>query len=189
LFLHEGIFQSYAGDFAARSSNLYQNFRSKPRLRRMQNAMVRVMDPPAAVDDAEIAGDQGSVAILHYSTEVEEAGGLTELVRRLINEDAISPSEIAILVSREQKFFCQRLVAAFEAAKVACREEDSTQDLASEPIARLIVDFLLVVSGKREAAAHRRLLDQVVFNYGLDEEHEHQQRSRPPRASRSNVER
>ena len=174
----EGIFQTFADDFAARPSNLYQNFRSKPRLRRMQNAMVRVMDPPAAVDDAEIAGQAGSVDILHYANETEEAAGLAQLIRGLIDNDNVPSSEIAVLVSRDQRFVCQALVAAFTAADIAYREEDTTQDLASEPVARLIVDFLLVVSGQREIAAHRRLLDQVVFNYGLDEEHEYQERSR-----------
>lgn len=140
--------------------------------------MVKVMDPPAAVDDAEISGDKGAVTILHYATDTEEADGLTQLVCGLIKDDGAPPSEIAILVSREQQFFCQSLIAAFEAAGVPYREEDSSQDLASEPVARLIVDFLLVVSGKREATAHRRLLDQIVFNYGYDEEHEYQQRSR-----------
>ena len=65
-----------------------------------------------------------------------------------------------------------------DAVGVPYREEDSTQDLASEPVARLIVDFLLVVCGRRETSAHRRLLEQVVFSYGFDEEHEYRQRSR-----------
>src|SRR5262249_25014819 len=57
----EGIFKTYAADFDAEPLNLYQNFRSAPRLRRMQNAMVRVMDPPAALGDAELQGDDGEI--------------------------------------------------------------------------------------------------------------------------------
>lgn len=174
----EGIFQTFADDFAARRSNLYQNFRSKPRLRRMQNAMVRVMDPPAAVNAAEIEGDEGSIEILHYANDGDEAVGLAQMVRGLIDNDGIPPSEIAVLVSRDQRFVCRPLVAAFSTADIPYREEDSSQDLASEPIARLIVDFLLVVSGRRAIAAHRRLLEQIVFHDGLDEEHEYQERSR-----------
>jgi superfamily I DNA/RNA helicase len=41
----EGIFLTFAEAFDALPLNLYQNFRSAPRLRRMQNAMVKVMDP------------------------------------------------------------------------------------------------------------------------------------------------
>ena len=65
----EGIFESFAEDFDARPLNLYQNFRSAPRLRRMQNAMIRVMDPPAAGDDAELQGDEGTITVLRYATD------------------------------------------------------------------------------------------------------------------------
>lgn len=174
----EGIFETFAQDFDARPLNLYQNFRSAPRLRRMQNAMIRVMDPNAASDDAELQGDEGTITVLQYATDEEEAADLSARVRAMIADGGLPASEIAILVSREQKYFCQGLMAAMDAAGVPYRDEDSTQDLASEPIARLIVDFLLVVCGKREAAAHRRLLEQVVFSYGFDEEREYQQRSR-----------
>lgn len=174
----EGIFERFAQDFEAQPLNLYQNFRSAPRLRRMQNAMIRVMDPPAAADDAELQGEEGTITILQYATDLEEAADLTNRVRAMIADGGLPASQIAVLVSREQKFFCQRLMAAMDTAGVPYREEDSTQDLASEPVARLIVDFLLVVCGRRETAAHRRLLEQVVFSYGFDEEHEYQQRSR-----------
>jgi superfamily I DNA/RNA helicase len=39
----EGIFARFAADFGAIGLNLYQNFRSLPRLRRMQNAMVKIL--------------------------------------------------------------------------------------------------------------------------------------------------
>jgi superfamily I DNA/RNA helicase len=174
----EGIFEAFAADFDAQPLNLYQNFRSAPRLRRMQNAMVRVMDPPAAVADADIAGEGGSIAILHFGTDAEEADGITNTIRQLAGPDGLPLSEIAILVSKQQQLYCQKLTAALDAANIPYREEDISQDLASEPVARLIIDFLLTVTGRREVAAHRRLLDQLVFNYGLDEEHEYQQRSR-----------
>lgn len=174
----EGIFETFAIDFNAQPLNLYQNFRSAPRLRRMQNAMVRVMDPPAAVIEADIAGEGGSIAVLHYGTDAQEAAGITNIIRQLAGPDGLPLSEIAVLVSKQQQLYCQKLTAALDAANIPYREEDISQDLASEPISRLIIDFLLTVTGKRAAAAHRRLLDQLIFNYGLDEEHEYQQRSR-----------
>lgn len=173
----EGIFKTFAEAFDALPRNLYQNFRSAPRLRRMQNVMVRVMDPPAALEDADIVGDEGEIGILRFGDDGEEALGLTERVRALI-DDGIAPSEIAILVSKQQNLYCQRLTAAFEAADIPFREEDKEQDLASEPVVCLLIDFLLIASGTRQPAAYRRLLDFVVFNHGYDEEREYQLRSR-----------
>ncbi|RAZ88895.1 ATP-dependent helicase [Mesorhizobium hawassense] len=185
----EGIFKTFAGDFGATPLNLYQNFRSAPTLRRMQNEMVKVMDPPAAVDDGDIVGDEGTIDKLYFADDEEEAAGIAGIIRDLIDDAKVPPSEIAVLVSRQQNLYCQSLVAALNTAGIPFREEDSTQDLASEPVARLIVDFLLVTSGTRQTAAHKRLLDMVVFNDGLDEEREYQHRSRWDRFVRETRER
>ncbi|MDT6995083.1 ATP-dependent helicase [Burkholderia cenocepacia] len=174
----EGIFQTYADDFAALPLNLYQNFRSKPRLRRMQNAMVRVMDPPAALNDDDIAGEEGEIEILRFDDDDREATYLADAFRDWIEEEGIAPSEIAVLVSKQQNLYCQKLRTALEVRGVPFREEDSTQDLASDPVACLIIDFLLVASGSRQPAPYGRLLDLVVFSHGFDEEREYQARSR-----------
>ena len=55
-----------------------------------------------------------------------------------------------MLISKQQNLRCQELRAALTARKVPFREEDQPQDLASEPVVRLITDFLLVVSGSAQ---------------------------------------
>lgn len=174
----EGIFESYAEDFNAHPLNLYQNFRSEPRLRRMQNAMVRVMDPPAALDDADLPGDEGEIEILRFDDDDDEAEALAESVRCWIDDEGVNPSEIAVLVSKQQNLYCQKLRVALDAQGVPYRDEDATQNLASEPVANLIVDFLLVAAGHRQPAPFQRLLDLVVFGRGLDKENEYRARSR-----------
>lgn len=174
----EGIFETFAEDFNAVPLNLYQNFRSEPRLRRMQNAMVRVMDPPAALDDDELSGDAGEIRVLRFDTDDDEANALADAVRGWSDDEDLSPSEIAVLVSKQQKLYCQKLRAALEERGVPFRDEDEVQNLASEPVANLIVDFLLVAAGQRQPAPYGRLLDLVVFGRGLDPEREYQTRSR-----------
>ena len=174
----EGIFETYAADFEAEPLNLYQNFRSAPRLRRMQNAMVRVMDPPAALDDAELLGEDGEIEILHFKDVTEEASYCADAISGWIENDAIEPCEIAVLVSKQQNLYCQELRAALQERKVPFREEDQAQDFASEPVVRLITDFLLVVSGSAQPEAFRRLLEAVVYREGLDDEQEYRARSR-----------
>lgn len=174
----EGIFETYAGDFDALPLNLYQNFRSEPRLRRMQNAMVRVMDTPAALDDDELPGDAGEIEVLRFDDDDDEANNLADAVRGWIDDEDVDPSEIAVLVSKQQKLYCQKLHAALEARGVPFRDEDEVQNLAAEPVANLIVDFLLVAAGQRQPAPYRRLLDLIVFARGLDPEREYQARSR-----------
>ena len=174
----EGIFETYAADFDARPLNLYQNFRSAPRLRRMQNAMVRIMDPAAALDDQELKGEDGEIEILHFKDDTEEAAHLADAISTWIESEAIEPSEIAVLVSKQQNLYCQALRAALRGRGVPFREEDQTQDIASEPIARLITDFLLVIGGDAQPEAYRRLLETVVYDEALDDEQEYRARSR-----------
>jgi superfamily I DNA/RNA helicase len=174
----EGIFRIYADDFNALPLNLYQNFRSQPRLRRMQNAMVRVMDPPAAIDDDELPGDAGEIDIWRFDIDDAEAGHIADSMRRWIDDEGLDPSEIAVLVSKQQSAYCAKLCAVLNVQGIPFREEDASQNLAAEPIAQLIVDFLLVVSGQRQPGPHRRLLDLIVFGQGFDEEREYQARSR-----------
>jgi superfamily I DNA/RNA helicase len=173
----DGIFESYAEDFDAHPLNLYQNFRSEPRLRRMQNAMVRVMDPPAALDEADLPGDKGEVQVLRFDNDDDEAEALADSMRGWIDDEGVNPSEIAVLVSKQQNLYCQKLRAVLDAKGVPYRDEDATQNLASEPVANLIVDFLLVAAGQRQPRPFQRLLDLVVFGRGLDEENEYRARS------------
>ncbi len=169
----EGIFKVFATDFAAVPLSLYQNFRAKPRLRRMQNAMVRTMDPAGAVDDAELAGDEGVIEILEATDSVDEAERLAVAIRNRIDNDGVAPSQIAVLVSRDQQFVCQRLREAFQAHGIPFREEDSTQDFASEPVVKLITDLLLVAGTVANADAHRRLLSAIIYTHSMDEEQEY----------------
>ncbi|MGN6956025.1 UvrD-helicase domain-containing protein, partial [Neisseria sp. P0015.S004] len=41
----EGVFETFAQDFSAEPLNMYRNFRSKPRLLRLQNRIIQNLDP------------------------------------------------------------------------------------------------------------------------------------------------
>ncbi|KAA3497995.1 ATP-dependent helicase [Rhizobium rhizogenes] len=174
----EGIFMDFAADFGAVPLSLYQNFRSKPRLRRMQNAMVRTMDPAGAVNDAALPGDEGTISIIEAPDAVEESERLATAIKSRIDDDGVAPSEIAILVSRDQQYVCQRLRMALQSRSIPFREEDRTQDFAAEPIVKVITDLLLVAGTTNNADAHRRLLNTVVYRNSMDEEQEYRARHR-----------
>jgi superfamily I DNA/RNA helicase len=158
----EGVFKAFVTDFKAKPLNLYQNFRSDPRLRRMQNAMVKVMDPAAAIPDEDLEGDIGTIGVLRFADAAEEADEVAKMIQGWIENDAYLPSQIAILVSKQADLYTQQLVARLLAMDVPCRSEQALQDLASEPIARVVVDYLSVVFGDREPDAYGRLLDFLL---------------------------
>lgn len=173
----EGAFHLFARDFNAGALNLYQNFRSQPRLRRMQNAMVKVMDPRAAVPDADIAGAGGLVDILEFEDSQQEAEELAEMIQKWVDDEGLPLSEVAVLVPKDLELYADRLMAELASRGIPYRNEHALQDLSAEPAARMIVDFLTVVVGEREPDAYDRLMNGLQI-LGLDEDAVYELRAR-----------
>jgi superfamily I DNA/RNA helicase len=155
----EGIFQTFAEDFNAKPLNLYQNFRSKPRLRRMQNEMVKVMDPSAAITDGELLGDEGVIGKCFFKTDDEEAVWLTEKILKWINEQGLPPSEIAVLLGNKPELYAIKLMERLELSGIPYRDEKQFQDLGTEPLARVYTDVLKCVFLDRAPGPYARLIE------------------------------
>jgi superfamily I DNA/RNA helicase len=165
----EGIFSKFATRFGAIGLNLYQNFRSQPHLRRMQNAMIKVLEPRAAVEDGDIPGDAGEITMMSFDDSFQEAGALADLIGAWVREEQIPPAEIGVLMPRQVEDYAEHLISELQSRKIAFRNEQTLQDLSAEPIARLIVDFLLIVVGDREPDAYVRFMETLMLA-GADEE-------------------
>lgn len=173
----EGVFKTFADEFKARPLNLYQNFRSLPRLRRMQNAMVKVMDPDAAVPDSEVAGKGGQVQVKHFADSDDEAAAIAALITRAVEDDGLPLSEVAVLVSKQVELYAQPLMRLLAQQGIAFRNEQALQDLSVEPATRLIIDFLTVVLTDQEPDAYGRLMDTLLLS-AMDDDAAYESRAR-----------
>jgi superfamily I DNA/RNA helicase len=106
----EGIFVTFADEFEAKPLNLYRNFRSQPQLLRMQNKIIRVLDPAAVMADELIKGDEGEIRVESFENELHEAEALATDIDHWIHEERISPFEIAVLVPRLPEQYCGTLM-------------------------------------------------------------------------------
>ena len=68
----DGIFQTFAEDFAAEPLNMYRTFRSKPRLLRMQNEIIKVMDSTSVMPNEPLAGEEGQIFAWQFPNSQEE---------------------------------------------------------------------------------------------------------------------
>ena len=66
------------------------------------------------------------------------------------------------MVSKQLDLYADHLMAALEARGVPFRNEQQMQDITTEPAARLVVDYLSCLLGKREPKAWVRLMNQLV---------------------------
>lgn len=158
----EGIFQTFATDFTALPLNMYLNFRSKPRLLRMQNEIIRVLDSAAVMPDEQIAGDGGEIFAWEFENSRKEAEYLANLIKTWVEAENVPYSEVAILVSKQLDLYADHLMAALDVQGIPFRNEQQMQDITVEPVARLIVDYLSCVYGKREPKAWIRLMSQLI---------------------------
>lgn len=158
----EGIFSTFAADFNAVPLNMYRNFRSKARLLRMQNEIIRVLDPTSVMPDAQIVGNEGEIHAWGFETSQHEAEYLSDLIARWVQDEGVPHSEIAILLSKQPDLYADLLMAELEKRGIPYRNEQQLQDISVEPAARLIVDYLLLLYGSREPAAWIRLMAQLT---------------------------
>lgn len=158
----DGIFEAFKEDFQAVPLNMYRNFRSQPKLLRLQNEIVKILDPPSVMPEEQIAGEEGHIQVHPFQNCQEEADYLSEQIQRWINEENVPPSEIAVLIKNQPELYAMRLMVALRDRGIPYRNEQQLQDITVEPAARLIVDFLLSTFGKQEPSAWVRLVEKLV---------------------------
>jgi len=158
----DGIFEKFAKDFNASPLNMYLNFRSKPVLLRMQNEIIRALDPLAVMPEVQIMGDDGEVSVLNFHNCQQEAHSLADMIEAWIKTGQIKLSEIAVLVSKQLSLYAGSLMTVLKERGIPFRNEQQMQDIATEPLARLIVDFLSCLYGQREPKAWIRLMNQLI---------------------------
>jgi superfamily I DNA/RNA helicase len=165
----EGVFQAFADDFSARPLPLYQNFRSAPRLRRMQNRMIAQMDPHAVSPAEDLIGDRGVIEVLDFRSEHDEARTVADLIDGWLAQ-GIAPSEIAVLVRQQPHIVASALGSELTARGIPFRNEQQSQDLTAEPIAALVLNFIRVVTKAPQPDAYGELVRLASRSSASEEE-------------------
>lgn len=158
----DGIFQTFAADFNATGLNMYRNFRSRPRLLRLQNEIIRTLDPASVMPQDQLQGEAGEIQILSFDNSQEEAEALGIMISERITQRGLSLGEVAILVSKQAELYTDRLTAELRIRGVPVRNESQLQDPLNEPLTRLMVDYLLVAFGDRQPQGYIRLMNLIV---------------------------
>lgn len=153
----DGIMKTFAADFNAHSLTLYQNFRSAPVLRRMQNRMVLAMDPVAAVEPDEIKGVSGTVEVLTFASASEEATAISDRVEGWLNA-GVEPHEMAVLVRQQPHLVCDELMTELHSREIPSRNEQARQDLTAEPVVAVLLDLIRVIADVGRSAAYAHLM-------------------------------
>ena len=158
----EGVFETFAQDFSAEPLNMYRNFRSKPRLLKLQNRIIQNLDPNSVMPEELLRGDEGEILLCEFENDVEEAKSIVERISEWISNEKIPLHEIAILVSKQAESYAAVIMKNLEEKNIPYRNEQQLQDISTEPITRLIIDYLLYFYGDREPQSWLRLQEQIL---------------------------
>jgi superfamily I DNA/RNA helicase len=158
----DGIFEDYVEDFEAVPFNLYSNFRSKPRLLRVQNEIIRVLEPKAVMLPEMLEGDQGEILAEHFANSDEEAEALADLIEKWVVEENLPPAEIAVVISKQVSDYGASLMEKLAERNIPYRNDHDVQDLVKEPAVRLIVDYLTCLYDSPQPKAWARLTEHLT---------------------------
>ncbi|URX62058.1 ATP-dependent helicase [Luteibacter anthropi] len=153
----KGVFGKFVADFNAEPIALYQNHRSKASIRRVQNAVARLIEPSAQVDDATIKGNGGRIRVGGFDGAPEEAAAIGRVIGELI--DAGTPGhEIAVLYVRDTEYVAGPLCNELDRLGIPWRNEQELQDLLSEPVTVLMVNLLRALGRDSAPDAYAELM-------------------------------
>ncbi len=158
----DGVFGKFEADFTANHLNIYRNFRSQPQLLRLQNDLIKVLDPGSEMPAGLLGGEGGEILLHSFKDCTDEACSLADQINTWINVEGVAPSAIAVLVRSYPEAYTVRLTSALQVLGIAYRNENQMQDITTEPIALVVVDFLLCLYGSREPKAWTRLLRRII---------------------------
>nr|WP_011091144.1 ATP-dependent helicase [Corynebacterium glutamicum]AAO18219.1 Yga2F [Corynebacterium glutamicum] len=153
----DGILHTFENDFSASFLPLYQNFRSAPNLRRMQNRLIAEMDPAAVSPDKDLTGDNGIIEISGFDTDADESEALADRIQSWLDR-GVNPREIAVLVRQQTSLYTAPLGRELANRGIPFRNEQESQDLNAEPAAALVFNFLRVIADDRQADAYVELM-------------------------------
>ncbi|MFX8389513.1 ATP-dependent helicase, partial [Acinetobacter baumannii] len=78
---------------------------------RLQNEIIRKLDPPSVMPEDQLAGDEGQVFGWRFDNSQKEADYLAGLIATWVREELVPLSEIAVLVSKQLDLYADRLMA------------------------------------------------------------------------------
>ncbi len=164
----EGIFKTYADDFSATPLRLYLNFRSKPRLLRLQNEIIRVLEPESVMPEGSLDGEEGKILIECFTDAQAEAVFIAGQIQNWLEVEHIPAYEIAILISKQIDLYAHCLMDELNRLNIPFRNEQQLQDLSNEPITQLLVDFVLCIYSEHEPKSWIKLHEKIATFDDID---------------------
>jgi superfamily I DNA/RNA helicase len=145
------IFSTYCNDFQAQRLDLIKNHRSAPVLVNIQAALFEHLDPEAvpAVVAAGWEANEGVCEIYLFDSHIQEAGVLARQINEWVSLENIDPRKIVILAKQQVDVYAREVITQLGFVGQKARVESDMQDLLTEPLIQIILQFLRLATIER----------------------------------------
>ena len=166
----DNIIETFQSDFEAAKRRLQFNFRSVPRLVKMQHAIVMELEDSDAVPSISKAtvDTEGEGSVLEFSDHEREAQYLAERIAHWISCEGLSPRDICIITRQRVEEYTKVLIQALANCGVQGRVESKLQDLLVEPVTTIILYMLRLLVEPRCADAWWKTVETMIHIRGSD---------------------
>ena len=166
------VFEEFKSVFDAKLFALHTNYRSAPNLIAIQNHLIEQMnsEQDALMQPPPDRANGGECEILVFSDESDEAQFLGKRISSWVYEDGVPPNQICILVRQTPSRYVETLKTSLSRYGVSIRAQDELQDLLAEPLTRIIINFVSVITKASTPDAWIALRDEVMELKGYDSE-------------------
>lgn len=162
----DGIFESFKTDFSAIDLPLLMNFRSAPRLIKLQNHLAKelmgsdIESIPAKGRDE----NEGIAEFWFFDTVEQEAKNLAVEIKKMITTEQVDPREICLLYKQRPDLYAEVLQGELQGQGIYARVENELQDLLVEPIVQFLICFIFS-SFSKEGREERDFLLQEYSKF------------------------
>lgn len=147
----DDAFARFEQDFSAPRRALLMNYRSAPELVRIQDFMIKALDPNGAQPKAAEAlkDAAGSAEVLAFADHHAEAGFIADEITTMLTEGGLGPRDICVLTKQRPDVYAQPLLAELAARGIKSRVENELQDLLAEPLTEIVLAHLRLATTDR----------------------------------------
>ncbi len=168
------VFNKFKDDFEAETCELLMNYRSAPRLIKIQKILIENISG----DDNNISAhedwddEDGVCEIWNFKNSQKEAEVISAEIRKWIDDDGLTPNDICIIVKQKPDEYYGILNDEMTKYGVKIRNESKLQDLISEECVRILLDVIICAFSKsaKEEWLNTRELIKILKSFSLNEE-------------------
>jgi len=163
-------FYRFERDFNAELKVIYSNFRAAPELKTYLNCLGSlwwpINDKSSSPQTQTTALNPNDYAILVYHDEEQEAEQLALRIAQWVNEDGIKPDDIAVLFRiNTNNNYGYHISNALLKCGVLSFDETAMQDHLSEPLGKIVVSFLTLLTRTRDIPSWECLRDLYLYSH------------------------